>query len=82
MWDKNENDLFNFDSDDDTGLFSTAMDIAAMRLSPEELDDHLSAYGLRREDLELIGADSMLDDFDADDSGTDDFDTSDGSWDD
>lgn len=77
MWDKNKNDLFDFDSNDDTSLFSTAMDIAAMGLSPQELDDHLSAYGLTREDLELIGADSMLDDFE-----TDDFDTSGDSWDD
>lgn len=69
---RNDDLLFNFDGNEDTDLFNTAMDIAAMKLTPEELDDHLSAYGLRREDLELIGADFMLDDFE----------TTDDSWDD
>ena len=73
MCNKNNDDLlFNFDSNEDTDLFKTAMDIAAMGLAPEELEDHLSAYGLRREDLELIGADSMLDDFETTDDGWDD----------
>ena len=73
MCNKNNNDLlFNFDSNEDTDLFKTAMDIAAMGLTPEELEDHLSDYGLTREDLEMIGADSMLDDFETTDDGQDD----------
>ena len=66
---KNDDLLFNFDGDEDTELFKTAMDISAMKLTPEELEDHLSAYGLTRDDLELIGADP-------------DFDESNDDWDD
>lgn len=69
---KNDDLLFNFDGDEDTELFKTAMDISAMKLTPEELEDHLSAYGLTRDDLELIGADPMLDDFESADDGWDD----------
>lgn len=69
---KNYDPLFNFDGDGETELFSTAMDVAAMGLDREELDDHLSAYGLTRDDLELMGADSMLDDFETTDDGWDD----------
>lgn len=73
MCNRNNDDLlFNFDSNEDTDLFETAMDIAAMGLTPEDLEDRLSDYGLTREDLELIGADAMLDDFE----------TTDDSWDD
>ena len=68
---KNDDLLFNFDSYEDTDLFKTAMDISAMKPTPEELEDHLSAYVLTRDDLELIGADPALDDFESTDAGWD-----------
>ena len=71
MFDKNISGLFNFDGDGETDLFSTAMDIAAMGLTGTELENELSLYGLTTDDLELIGADSMLDDFDAADDSRD-----------
>lgn len=75
MSDKKYESLVNFDRDDETSVFSRAMDIATMGLDADELDDHLASIGVTREELELIGADCLLDDSsDSDDS----FD----SWDD
>ena len=75
MSDKKYDSLVNFDRDDETSVFSRAMDIAAMGLDADELDDHLASIGVTRDELELIGADCLLDDSsDSDDS----FD----SWDD
>ena len=54
--------LVHFDRDDETSVFSRAMDIAAMKLDADELDDHLFSIGVTREELELIGADCLLDD--------------------
>jgi hypothetical protein len=54
--------LVHFDKDDETSVFSRAMDIAAMKLDADELDDHLASIGVTREELELIGADCLLDD--------------------
>lgn len=39
-----------------------AIDIAAMKLDADELDEHLFSIGVTRKDLGLIGADCMLDD--------------------
>lgn len=73
MCNKNNYDpLFNFDGDGETELFQTAMDIAAMASDKEELEDNLSAYGLTKDDLELIGADPAFDDFETTDDGWDD----------
>jgi len=54
--------LVNFDRDDETSVFSRAMDIAAMGLDADELDDHLFSIGVTRDELELIGADCLLGD--------------------
>ena len=54
--------LVHFDRDDETSVFSRAMDIAAMSLGADELDDHLFTIGVTRGELELIGADCLLDD--------------------
>ena len=65
--------LVDFDRDDETSVFSRAMDIAAMGLDADELDDHLFSIGVTREELELIGADCLIDDSDDTSDGWDDF---------
>lgn len=82
--------LVHFDRDDETSVYSRAMDITAMGLDANELDDHLFAIGVTREELELIGADCLLDDSakrtddwdddDDDDSFWSDSDSDDDDW--
>ena len=62
MFNKKYDSLANFDRDDETSVYSRAMDIAAMGLDADELDDHLFSIGVTREELELIGADCLLND--------------------
>ena len=54
--------LVHFDRNDENSVYSRAMDIAAMGLDTDGLDDHLASIGVTKEELELIGADCLLDD--------------------
>ena len=49
--DKKYESLVNFDRDDESSVFSRAMDIAAMKLTADELDDHLFSIGVTRDEL-------------------------------
>ena len=80
MIDKKYDSLSNFDRDDETSVYSRAMDIAAMNLDADELDDHLFSIGVTREELELIGADCLLDDSVKRTEEWDEFDDDDDDW--
>jgi hypothetical protein len=43
--------LVHFDRDDEASVFSRAMDIAAMKLDADELDDHLHQLALQERNL-------------------------------
>jgi len=48
-----------------------------MKLDADELDEHLFSIGVTREDLELIGADCLLDDSEKRTDNWDNFDDDD-----
>lgn len=72
--------LVHFDRDDETSVYSRAMDFAAMGLDADELDEQLYSIGVSRDELELIGADCLLDDSDRRTDSWDDFDDDDDSF--
>lgn len=62
-------------------VFSRAMDIAAMKLDADELDEHLFSIGVTKEELELIGIDCLPDDSARRNGDWDDFEDVDDEYD-